>query len=378
MLSSVFYSACFASVFFTLSLLWAPFAVAGEPALEKLKLPPGFKISIYAQNVKGARSMTLSPKGTLFVGTREDGNLYALPDLNRDAKADFSITIASKLFQPNGVAFKDGALYVAEINRVIKFDGIEGRLNNPPKPVVLNASLPSKTHHGQKYIRFGPDGWLYVPVGAPCNVCDEKDQRFASIMRMKPDGTGMEIYARGIRNTVGMDFHPQTKELWFTDNGRDWLGDDSPPDELNCAPHKGMHFGFPYCHGGTISDPEFGKGHPCSDFQAPAMNLPAHCAALGLRFYTGDMFPPEYKNVVFVCEHGSWNRSVPDGYRVDAIYFKDGKPYKRTPFISGWLQPGGAWGRPVDALIMPDGAMLVSDDYAGVIYRISYDGKSAK
>lgn len=365
---------------FLLATFLAPFALAqpGKLAesnlpLEKLKLPPGFKISVYAQNVTGARSMALSPNGTLYVGTRETGALYAIPDLNKDGKGDFVVTLGSSMFHPNGVAFKDGSLYVAEINRVLRYDNIDKRLNNPPKPVVVNASLPDKTHHGQKYLCFGPDGWLYIPVGAPCNVCESKDPRFASLMRMKPDGSSLEVFASGIRNTVGFDFHPVTKEIWFTDNGRDWLGDNIPPEELNHAPRKGMHFGFPYCHGGDISDPKFGKNRPCSEFTPPDMKLPAHVAALGIRFYTGKMFPAQYKNAAFLCEHGSWNKSTPDGYRVDVVYFQDNKPVKREPFISGWLQSSGVWGRPVDAVLMPDGSMLVSDDHAGAIYRISYE-----
>lgn len=361
------------AIFALLSAAGAPNAVADDLPISKLKLPPGFKISTYATNVRGARSMVLSPRGILFVGTREEGALYAIPDDNHDKKGDSVITLARGMFHPNGVEFKDGSLYVAEINRVLRYDNIESKLNKPPQPVVLNSSLPRKTHHGQKYIRFGPDGWLYLPVGAPCNVCEESDERFASIMRMKPDGSNLEVYAKGIRNTVGMDFHPTTKELWFTDNGRDMMGDDIPPEELNHAPRKGMHFGFPYCHGGTISDPEFGRKHPCSDFTPPDLKMPAHTAALGIRFYTGKMFPAEYNNVALICFHGSWNRSVPDGYRVDAVYFKDGKPLKREPFINGWLQSSGVWGRPVDVLIMPDGSVLVSDDHSGTIYRVSYE-----
>lgn len=343
--------------------------------LQKLRLPAGFKIEIYARNVPGARSMTLSPRGTLYVGTREVNKLYAIPDADHDKKGDTVITLASNLNQPNGVEFKDGSLYVGEINRILRYDKIESHLNSPPKPVVVNNSLPNKAHHGQKYIRFGPDGWLYVPIGAPCNVCEEKDPRFATLCRMKADGTGFEIFAKGIRNTVGYDWHPVTKELWFTDNGRDMLGDDLPPEELNCAPHKDMHFGFPYCHGGDLPDPEFGKKHSCSEFTAPQWKLPAHVANLGIHFYTGNMFPDEYKNCAFICEHGSWNRSVPNGYRVSLVRFQNNKPYKYETFCGGWLQSSGVWGRPVDSLIMPDGSMLISDDYAGAIYRISYSAK---
>ncbi|MBI3779767.1 MAG: PQQ-dependent sugar dehydrogenase, partial [candidate division NC10 bacterium] len=238
--------------------------------------------------------------------------------------------------------------------------------------VVLNESFPRDRHHGWKFIRFGPDGLLYVPVGAPCNVCEGEDERYASIVRMKPDGTRFEIFARGVRNTVGFDWDPKTHELWFTDNGRDWLGDDLPPDELNYAPKRGLHFGFPYCHGNKISDPEFGKKRTCEEFIPPAIELGPHVAALGMRFYTGKMFPGEYRNQIFIAEHGSWNRSAPIGYRVTLVRLENHRPLKYEVFAEGWLQDARAWGRPVDLLVMPDGGMLVSDDEAGVIYRISY------
>lgn len=343
----------------------------GELRLDKIKLPPGFKIEVYAGNVPGARSMTLSPNGTLFVGTR-NGEVYAVVDKNKDNKADEVITIAQGLNMPNGVAFRDNSLYVAEVSRVLRYDNIESRLKNSPKPVVVNDSFPKDTHHGWKFIRFGPDGMLYVPVGAPCNVCEKEDKRYGSIMRMKPDGSGLEIFAKGIRNTVGFDWDPVTKELWFTDNGRDMLGDDVPPDELNHVPRIGMHFGFPYVHGKDILDPEFGKNRRPEEFNPPTMELGPHVASLGMRFYTGDMFPKEYKNQIFIAEHGSWNRSTPIGYRVTLVRLEGGKAAKYVIFAEGWLQRGKAWGRPVDVQVMPDGALLVSDDMAGVIYRISY------
>jgi glucose/arabinose dehydrogenase len=252
--------------------------------------------------------MTLSPNGALFVGTREAGKVYAVLDHDKDQKADEVVTIAQGLNMPNGVAFRDGALYVAEVNRVLRYDRIESSLRNPPRPIVVTDRFPKDRHHGWKFIRFGPDGLLYVPVGAPCNVCERDDPRYASIMRMKPDGTGLEVFAHGVRNTVGFDWHPETHELWFTDNGRDLLGDDLPPDELNHAPGKGRHFGFPYCHGKNTSDPEFGKKRECKEFTPPAMELGPHVASLGMRFYTGTMFPPEYKNQILIAEHGSWNQ----------------------------------------------------------------------
>ena len=357
-----------------LTLLSSSTSSNGELRLDKIKLQPGFKIEVYAGNVPGARSMTLSPSGILFVGTR-NGEVYAVVDKNRDNKADEVITIAQGLNMPNGVAFRDNSLYVAEVSRVIRFDNIESRLKNPPQPVVINDTFPKETHHGWKFIRFGPDGMLYVPVGAPCNVCEKEDRRYGSIMRMKPDGSGLEIFAKGIRNTVGFDWDPLTKELWFTDNGRDMLGDDIPPDELNHAPRTGMHFGFPYLHGKEITDPDYSGERNPEEFTPPAMELGPHVASLGMRFYTGDMFPKEYRNHIFIAEHGSWNRSTPIGYRVTLVRLEGGKAAKYEVFAEGWLQHGKAWGRPVDVQVMPDGALLVSDDMAGAIYRISYIGE---
>jgi glucose/arabinose dehydrogenase len=342
--------------------------------LEHIKLPPGFEISLYASGVENARSMTLSPNGTLFVGTRSAGNVYAMVDRNTDHQADEVITLARGLNSPNGVAFRDGALYVAEIHRVLRFDDVEQRLTSSSQPVVVNDKFPKDGHHGWKFIRFGPDGMLYVPVGAPCNICQRNPDRYAVMMRLRPDGTNLETFARGIRNTVGFDWHPKTKELWFTDNGRDWLGDDSPPDELNRAPRPGMHFGFPYCHGWSMADPEFGSKRQCSEFAAPVQNLGPHVAALGMRFYTGTMFPEAYRQQIFIAEHGSWNRTTPSGYRVTLVRLDNDRAVSYEPFAEGWLHEGRAWGRPVDVLVMPDGSLLVSDDRAAVIYRITYKG----
>jgi glucose/arabinose dehydrogenase len=341
-------------------------------SLEQIKLPPGFHISIYATNVHNARSMTLSPKGTLFVGTRSAGNVYAIVDRKGDYHAEEVITIAQGLNMPNGVAVRDGALYVAEVNRVLRYDDIEAHLKNPPKPVVVNDKFPRDKHHGWKFMAFGPDGMLYVPVGAPCNICERNPDRYAVIMRMRPDGSGLETFARGIRNTVGFDWHPVTNELWFTDNGRDWLGDDRPPDELNYAPRPGMHFGYPYCHAKNIPDPEFGAKHRCDEFTPPAMELGPHVAALGMRFYTGTMFPEEYRNQILIAEHGSWNRTTPIGYRLSLVRLDNSRAVSYDVFAEGWLQGHQAWGRPVDVLVMPDGSLLVSDDRADVIYRIAY------
>jgi len=338
--------------------------------LDRIKLPPGFHIEVFAADVPGARSMALGEKGTLFVGTMR-GSVYAVR--NDGTKATKVTTVASGLDTPNGVAVKDGALYVAEISRITRYDAIESHLDAPPRPALVYDKYPRDTHHGWKFIRFGPDGWLYVPVGAPCNICEPGDP-YASITRLKPDGSAMEVYARGIRNSVGFDWDPRTKELWFTDNGRDLLGDDVPSDELDHAPKAGMNFGYPYCHEGDVADPEFGKKHACPEFTPPAAKLGAHVAALGMRFYTGSMFPPEYRDRAFIAEHGSWNRSKKSGYRVVQARVENGKVVEMALFAEGFLDVASdkALGRPVDVLVMPDGALLVSDDLNGAIYRISY------
>lgn len=347
-------------------------ALGSAPQAPRINLPPGFRIALYADHVPGARSMALGPRGTLFVGTRGEGKVYAVLDRDRDQKADEVVTVAAGLNSPNGVAFLGDALYVAEIERVLRFDSLESRLRDPPRPAVVNDAFPRDRHHGWKFIRFGPDGRLYVPVGAPCNICESADP-YASLMRMNPDGTGLEIFARGIRNTVGFDWHPETKQLWFTDNGRDWMGDNQPPDELNVAPEAGMHFGYPYCHGRGLPDPGFGKGKSCQAYTPAAQELGPHVAALGMRFYTGAMFPETYRNAVFIAEHGSWNRSKPIGYRIMLVRLEGGRVARYEVFAEGWLQDGLVFGRPVDILVMPDGALLVSDDKEGVIYRISYE-----
>lgn len=354
------------------TLISPPTVGAERLPLETITLPPGFSISIYASNVPNARSMTLSPNGTLFVGTRTAGTVYAVLDRDRDSTADEVIVIAKGLNMPNGVAFHDGALYVAEVSRILRYDRIEASLYNPPAPVVLNRGFPTDRHHGWKFIRFGPDGKLYVPVGAPCNVCNPTDERYAAIWRMEPDGTGLELFARGVRNTVGFDWHPTTEKLWFTDNGRDWMGDDQPPDELNRAPRPGLHFGFPYCHGTNVPDPLYGAKRRCEEFTPPAVELGPHVASLGMRFYTGAMFPKSYRGQIFIAEHGSWNRSTPIGYRITLVRLRGNRAVSYDVFADGWLRGGRAWGRPVDVLVMPDGALLVSDDHAGAIYRISY------
>jgi glucose/arabinose dehydrogenase len=345
-----------------------------DPRLQDIKLPAGFHISIYADNVNNARSMALGTRGTVFVGNRDGDKVYALVDADKDGVAEKKLVIAEGMDTPNGVAFQDGALYIAEVGKIWRIDNVEENLQAPPKPVLVTDKYPTSKHHGWKYIAFGPDGKLYVPVGAPCNICNdaEKDPRYASITRMNPDGTGAEVFAHGIRNTVGFAWHPDTKQLWFTDNGRDELTDNTPADELNTAPMAGMHFGYPYCHAGDILDPEYGKGKTCDSFTKPVAKLAPHTAALGMKFYTGSMFPSSYKNTVFIAEHGSWNRTEPIGYRITTVRM-NGNEAIYEPFAEGWLQNGKAWGRPVDVLQLPDGSLLVSDDYANCVYRITYD-----
>jgi glucose/arabinose dehydrogenase len=360
-----------ASAMLLLASAWvASSAIAEEVYLDKIQLPGGFHISVYAENVPNARQMALGDKGTLFVGSRRAGNLYAVVDADGDHKAETVHTIASGLSLPSGVAFRDGSLYVGAVSTIYRYDDIESKLEKPPEPAVVRDDFPSDRHHGWKYLAFGPDGKLYVPVGAPCNVCLE--QGYAVIKRMNPDGTELEDFALGVRNSVGMTWHPQSQELWFTDNGRDMLGDNSPNCELNHAPTQGLHFGFPHCHGGTVPDPEFAQGRECSEFVGPAQPLGPHVAPLGLKFYTGKMFPEKFHNRVFIAEHGSWNRSSKVGYRVTMVTLEGDRAVRYEPFAQGWLQGEDNWGRPNDVLIMPDGAMLVSDDQAGVIYRITY------
>ncbi|MBX7126048.1 MAG: sorbosone dehydrogenase family protein [Cyclobacteriaceae bacterium] len=343
--------------------------------LESIRLPKGFAISVYAE-VDNARSMAMSPSGILFVGNRNEDKVYAVQDVNGDFKADKRWVLASGLNMPNGVAFRDGDLYIAEVNRISRIRAVESKLDKPGKPEIVYDKYPTETHHGWKYIAFGPDGKLYVPVGAPCNICESKDPVYASITRMNPDGTGMEVFASGVRNTVGFTWQPGTNQIWFTDNGRDMLGDDVPPCELNTATAKGQHFGYPYCHGGTIKDPEFGDKRPCSEFVKPAQNLGAHVAPLGLKFYSGNQFPAAYRNQLFIAEHGSWNRSKKSGYKLSLVRVENGKSVGYETFASGWLDEATqkVWGRPVDVLVLKDGSMLVSDDQANVIYRIYYKG----
>ena len=352
-------------VAFVTLLAASPTLYAKTLPLDQIKLPPGFKISVFA-DVPNARSLALGTQGTVFVGTKSD-KVYAF----RNNKL---YTIAANLEEPNGVAFYDGSLYVAEISRILRFDQIEKMENliTPPKPVVLDVTFPTDKHHGWKFIAIGPDHKLYVPVGAPCNVCDKGDA-YAAIFRMNLDGTNKELVAKGIRNTVGFSWHPDSKELYFTDNGRDMLGDDIPSDELNHAAKIGLDFGFPRCHAGDVPDPEFGKKPgACANSEKPIAKLGAHVASLGMRFYTGKQFPATYRNRIFIAEHGSWNRTKPVGYQVVTVSLDKKGKTKIEPFATGWLQQDKAWGRPVDVMEMPDGSLLVSDDTAEVIYKITH------
>ena len=367
-----------------LGSLAAGVAVSTQDAprpLGPLVLPAGFRSEIFAQGVRNARSMALGPQGTIFVGSQYARSVYALVDANGDHKADRVITIATGLNQPNGLAMREGALYVATASQLLRFDDIEKHLDAPPAPVTLRDDLPNpRAGHTWKYLAFGPDDMLYMSVGSTCNVCMPPPMT-ASIVRMKPDGTGMEVFAEGVRNTVGFAWHPITRELWFTDNGRDGLGDDVPNDELNIAPKAGLHFGFPFCHQGDVPDPQFGAQRACSTTEPPVAKLGPHVAAIGLKFYTGSMFPERYKNAAIIALHGSWDRSTASGYRVMAALTDGRRVTAYEPLVDGFLPKsaaGGrgagmaATGRPADVLQLPDGSILVSDDTGDRVIRISY------
>jgi glucose/arabinose dehydrogenase len=356
------------------AVLPAARALAADLPLERIQLPPGFSIALWAQ-VENPREMTLGRTdvdgGTLFVGSGRAGKVHAVRFDGALRVKDVK-TIASGLKIPMGVAYKDGSLYVSAVSRIVRFDDIERQLDRPPVPVVVTDKLASETHHGGKFLAFGPDGKLYVPTGAPCNVCEPDPQRYAQIARMNPDGSDFEVFAQGIRNSVGFDWDPRTRELWFTDNGRDLLGDEVPPDELNHATRAGLNFGYPYCHGGDLADPEFGARRRCDEFTPPARKLGPHVASLGMRFYTGTQFPAPYQGQIFIAEHGSWNRSHKIGYRISVVRLQGDQAVGYETFASGWLQGESVWGRPADLQVLPDGSLLVADDYAGAIYRITY------
>ena len=344
---------------------------ADEESLQGFSLPPGFSIEVFA-DVPNARSLALGDEGTVFVANRRGDSIYAV--VSKSDGRNEVLELDSGLDTPNGIAFFEGDLYVAEMDRVLRYSDVESRLKNLPQAEVLDIELPSKTHHGWRYIGFGPDGHLYISIGAPCNICDREG--FGQIERMNPDGTEREIFASGIRNSVGFTWQPESGEMWFTDNGRDMLGDDLPPDELNHAPVAGLNFGFPFCHAGYILDPEFGDGKNCSDYSPPAQKLGPHVASLGLKFYTGMEFPDQYRGQIFIAEHGSWNRSKRIGYRVSLVRLDGGKVVSYEVFADGWLRGNTVIGRPVDLLVLDDGSLLVSDDHAGRIYKIRYKGNS--
>lgn len=367
----------FASLFAAFG--WVAMLPAGAAAapvdvdarIADIRLPEGFSIRVFASGVENARQLARGDRGTIFAGSRQAGKVHAIADADGDYVTERVYLIDQGLNMPSGLEFRDGALYVAAVDRILRYDGIEVSLDAPPEPVVVTAAFPAEGHHGWKYLRFGPDGWLYVPVGAPCNICDEPD--FADIRRIRADGSGQEVVARGVRNSVGLAFHPDTGELWFTDNGRDLMGDDVPADELNRVREAGQHFGYPWCHQGDVPDPEFGQGHSCADYEPPAAKLGAHVAALGLTFYTGTMFPERYRGQLFIARHGSWNRSSKVGYDVVVVSFDAGGAVSGMEvFASGWLQGEQEWGRPNDVLQLPDGSLLVSDDAANAVYRITY------
>jgi glucose/arabinose dehydrogenase len=352
-----------------LALVVAPARAA--PSLDKLVLPAGFHVTLYSDQVPQARELALGARGTVFVGSMDAGKVYALTDADHDGRAEKVRVVASGLQLPVGVAFHKGDLYVSAVSRIVVLRDIENHLDDPPAPAVVYDKFPTETHHGWKFIAFGPDGKLYVPIGAPCNLCD-KGKAYAKLTRMNPDGTGLEDVAYGIRNTVGFDWQPTTGKLWFTDNGRDLLGDDVPGDELNRLDRVGEHFGYPYCHQGNLADPQFGAGHPCKDYVPPALTLGAHVAALGMRFYTGKQFPARYRGAIFVAEHGSWNRTRKSGYRVMTVRLQGDRAVSHEPFITGFKQGEQVWGRPADVQPLPDGSLLVSDDLAGAVYRVTY------
>ena len=356
-------------------LISAPGWASGTEAdLHKLRLPTGFSISVLSESVPNARQMALSDTGTLFVGTLQAGDVYAISNA-LSANPAAPVVIAKGLTMPSGLALQGNDLYVGALNRILRFQNVEAHLAPDAPFTVITDTLPDKTHHGWKYLGFGPDGALYIPVGAPCNICLSTDERFASLLRMELDSGQVSVYARGIRNTVGFDWHPRTNALWFTDNGRDMLGDDVPAEEVNVAARPGLHFGYPFVHAGTLPDPEFGdkieQAAQTEEFAAPRLLIQAHSAALGVAFYDAERFPANYHGALFIAEHGSWNRSSKVGYQVSVVTFDEsGEHY--SPFITGWLAEEENWGRPNDVLVAPDGSLLISDDQAGAIYRVTY------
>lgn len=343
---------------------------AADIPTDRLKAPPGFKVELYASGMPNARSMALSPAGVLYIGSRFPGNVYAVVD--KDGQRQVKV-IAKGLHRPNGVVFKNGSLYVAELSKITRYDNIEANLDKPPVPVVVFDALPKDEAHGWKFMRLSPDGnYLYFQIGTPANITVQPATH-ATIVRLNLTTNILETVAHGVRNSVGMDFHPVTKELWFTNNGRDWVNDELPNDTLHRLSKKGANYGYPFCHQGDLLDPDFGRGRSCDEFDKPVMKIGPHVAALGMRFYTGKQFPAEYKNNIFIAEHGSWNRTKKVGYDVIRVVLDaKGNPVKKEPFVTGWANGEDFWGRPADVQVMPDGALLISDDVAGAIFRVSH------
>lgn len=348
--------------------LIAPATAEIQP--DKLRVPEGYSIEVFAEGVENARQMARGDSGTIFVGSRRAGKVHAVVDDDADFRADRIILIDENLKMPSGVAFRNGSLYVAAVGDLFRYDDIESRLDDPPEPVLVTDRFPDDEHHGWKHIEFGPDGKLYVPIGAPCNICLEED--YARIVRINAGGSGLEVVAEGVRNSVGFDWDPVSGDFWFTDNGRDMLGDNLPPCELNRVTEIGQHFGYPFWHADLVRDPEFGDQRSHDEFEPPAQQLMAHVAPLGMLFYRGEMMPEDLKNDILVAEHGSWNRTTKSGYRIMRAHLDaERNVIKYEPFITGWLQSEESWGRPVDLLELPDGSILISDDQAGLIYRLS-------
>ncbi len=354
------------------NLIIAVLLTATHAHATELSLPVGFQIETLNFAVPNARQMALTDNGTLIVATRRAGNVYAVPGALTDSDPEV-ITLFDDLRMPSGVAVHEGDLYIGAVSQILRVRNIERNLKPDPKAETITDALPDDAHHGWKYLKFGPDEQLYVPVGAPCNICLEDDPRYASLLRMDPDTGDTEVWAEGIRNTVGFAWHPATAKLWFSDNGRDMMGDDVPAEEINVIERRGQHFGYPFVHAGDIPDPKYGD-HEAAEgrtFVAPIVRIQAHSAALGLDFYTGKQFPQRFQNALFIAEHGSWNRSKKVGYQVSVVTDRNGT-LEYTPFITGWLENEKASGRPNDVLVTPDGSLLVSDDQQGVIYRVTY------
>ncbi len=346
---------------------------ASELAMDKLKVPPGFKVEVWADGIPDARSLALGDKGTVFVGNRGQSNVYAITE--KGGKREVKVLLKG-MNSPNGVLFSKGTLFVAERDRILRYDGIENNLDNPPAPKVVLDGLPQQPGHFWKVLAMGPDGKIYFNIGSPGNIMLPGYIQ-ASISRVDPNTGKFEVVATGIRNSVGMAFDPRTKKLWFSSNARDWLGENGPSDILSVVSYKGEQHGYPYCHQGDIADPIYGRFRSCKEFTPPVWKLGAHMAPLGMRFYTGKMFPAEYRDSILPAQHGSWNKTVKNGYDVLRIVTDGkGKVLKSEPFLEGFLTDAKAdppmWGRPVDVLQMPDGALLVPDDYNGVVYRVSY------